>query len=264
MTSPAAPSAPSLLGARAAAAATAARAAAPTEARTLQDLMVDGFYMLFLLKNRYTPTDAETFRARLREFLAQVERGGKRIDAASEDLYLTKYAYCALMDEMVLASQGALAESWRRNPLQLEMFGEQLAGEAFFDKLEALRAQGAAKVQVLEVFHMCLLMGFQGKYLLEGSEKLGYLTARLGDEIATHKGQRAAFAPHAYAADRIRHKLSADVPVWVMASVLALAGLLAFLGLRWLLDQRTQSDLGAYAQLITLPAQAANVTITLP
>jgi type VI secretion system protein ImpK len=261
MTSPAAPS---LLGARAAAAAAATRAAAPTEARTLLDLMVDGFYMLFLLKNRYTPTDAETFRARLREFLAQVDRGGKRIDASNEDLYLTKYAYCALMDEMVLASQGSLAESWRRNPLQLEMFGEQLAGEAFFDKLEALRAQGASKVQVLEVFHMCLLMGFQGRYLLEGSEKLGYLTARLGDEIATHKGQRAAFAPHAYAADRIRHTLRTDVPLWVLASVLALAGLLAFLGLRWALERRTQADLGAYSQLITLPAQAANVTITLP
>jgi type VI secretion system protein ImpK len=227
--------------------------------------------MLFLLKNRYTPSDAEAFRARLREFLAQVERGGKRLNASSsgieasnEDLYLAKYAYCALMDEMVLASQGSLAESWRRSPLQLEMFGEQLAGEAFFDKLEALRAQGAPKVQVLEVFHMCLLMGFQGKYLLEGSEKLGYLTARLGDEIATHKGQRAAFAPHAYAGDRIRHTLRADVPVWVLASVLALAGLLAFLGLRWALERRTQGDLAAYSQLITLPAQAANVTITLP
>ena len=265
MTSPAAPS---LLGARAGAAAAALRTGvttgAPTEARTLLDLMYDGFYMLFLLKNRYSPSDAEAFRARLREFLQHVDRGGKRIDAANEDLYLTKYAYCALMDEMVLAQQGALAEGWRRNPLQLEMFGEQLAGEAFFDKLEALRAQGASKVQVLEVFHMCLLMGFQGKYLLEGSEKLGYLTARLGDEIATHKGQRAAFAPHAYAGDRVRHTLRADVPVWVLASVLALAGLLAFLGLRWALERRTQGDLAAYSQLIALPAQAAHVTITLP
>jgi type VI secretion system protein ImpK len=264
MTSPAAPS---LLGARAGAAAAAvaaSRTGAPAEARSLLDLMYDGFYMLFLLKNRYTPSDAETFRARLREFLAQVDRGGKRIEAANEDLYLTKYAYCALMDEMVLAQQGTLADSWRRNPLQLEMFGEQRAGGSFCDKLESLRAQGASKVQVLEVFHMCLLMGFQGRYLLEGSEKLGYLTARLGDEIATHKGQRAAFAPHAYAADRIRHTLRTDVPLWVLASVLALAGLLAFLGLRWALERRTRADLGAYSQLITLPAQAANVTITLP
>jgi type VI secretion system protein ImpK len=149
-------------------------------------------------------------------------------------------------------------------PLQLEMFGDQLAGEHFFDRLEQLRAQGAAKVQVLEVFHMCLLLGFQGKYLIEGTEKLGYLTARLGDEIATHKGKRAEFAPHGLAPDRIVHKLRAEAPLWVLGSVLALATLLAFIGLRWMLQRQTQNDLSAYQQVITLPAQSANVTITLP
>jgi type VI secretion system protein ImpK len=255
---------PSLLGANRGAAAAGVRGVSPIDARSLLDLMYDGFYMLFLLKNRYTPVDVESFRARLREFLAQVERGGKRLEASNEDIYLAKYAYCALMDEMVLASRGAMAESWQLNPLQLEMFGEQLAGEAFFQRLEQLREQGAAKVQVLEVFHMCLLMGFQGKYLIEGSEKLGYLTARLGDEIAAHKGQRAAFAPHALAPDRVSHKLRAEVPLWVMASVLGLASLLAFVGLRWALDRQTRGDLDAYSQVIQMPAQSAYVTITLP
>jgi type VI secretion system protein ImpK len=258
------PSAPSLLPGHRGGSLAPARAAAQADARTLLDLMYDGFYMLFLLKNRYTPIDAESFRARLRDFLNHVERGGKRIEAPSEDIYLAKYAYCALMDEMVMASQGSLTESWQRNPLQLEMFGEQLAGENFFVRLEELRAQGAPKVQVLEVFHMCLLMGFQGKYLIEGSEKLGYLTARLGDEIASHKGQRAPFAPHALASDRVSHKLRAEVPLWVMASVLALATLLGFLGLRWMLERQTRHDMASYAQVIKLPAQAAHVTITLP
>jgi type VI secretion system protein ImpK len=52
------------------------------------------------------------------------------------------------------------------------------------------------RLQALEVFHMCLLLGFQGKYALEGTEKLGYLTARLGDEILHLQGRRSAFAPH--------------------------------------------------------------------
>ncbi len=258
------PSAPSLLGTTRGAGLHPPRGVSPIEARSLLDLMYDGFYMLFLLKNRYTPTDVASFRARLREFLAQVERGGKRLEAANEDIYLAKYAYCALMDEMVLASRGPMAQSWQLNPLQLEMFGEQLAGEAFFDRLEKLREQGAAKVQVLEVFHMCLLMGFQGKYFIEGTEKLGYLTARLGDEIAAHKGQRPAFAPHALAPDRVTHKLRAEVPLWVLGSVLALASLLAFVGLRWALDRQTRADLAPYAQVIQMPALAAHVTITLP
>lgn len=220
--------------------------------------------MLFLLRNRYGPADAESFRAKLRDFLQSVERGARKLEAPAEDLYLVKYAFCALVDERVLTSQDAIRASWERGPLQLEMFGEQLAGQHFFDKLEELRQRGAAKLQVLEVFHMCLLMGFQGKYLIEGSEKLGYLTARLGDEIAQLKGKRAEFAPHWQAPDRIRHKLRAEVPLWVIGALFALAGLIAFIVLRTVLERQTQADLSSYAQVIKIPMQAAHVTITLP
>lgn len=256
-------SAPSLL-ASARPGGPASRAAAQPDAKTLLDLMYDGFYMLFLLRNRYSPADAESFRARLREFLLAVERGSRKLQTPAEDLYLAKYAFCALVDERVLMSQTSLRGPWERNPLQLEMFGEQLAGEHFFDKLEQVRQQGAARLQVLEVFHMCLLMGFQGKYLIEGSEKLGYLTARLGDEIAQLKGKRAEFAPHWQPPDRVSHKLRAEVPLWVVGAMFALAGLLAFLGLRWFLDRQTQGDLGAYQQIVKMPALPAHVTITLP
>lgn len=256
--------APSLLG--------SARPPAPqhgarvsvVEAKTLIDLMYDGFYMLFLLRNRHAPPDAGQFRARLKDFLAEVDKGARRLNVSPDDLHLAKYAYCALVDEQVLLHQPTLRASWEQRPLQLEMFGDQLAGEHFFDRLEELRQQGAARLQVLEVFHMCLLMGFQGKYLLEGSEKLGYLSSRLGDEIAHLKGRRAEFAPHAMPPDRIIHKLRAEVPLWVVCSVFALAGLLAFLGLRWNLGRQTQADLGLHTQVIQSPAQTARVTITLP
>ncbi|MFT3721564.1 MAG: type IVB secretion system protein IcmH/DotU [Pseudorhodoferax sp.] len=238
--------------------------AARPDAKTLLDLMYDGFYMLFLLRNGYNALDADGFRARLGEFLGAVERGSRKLDIPAEDLYLAKYAFCALVDERVLMSQSAIRGNWERKPLQLEMFGEQLAGEHFFDKLEQVRQQGAAKLQVLEVFHMCLLMGFQGKYLIEGTEKLGYLTARLGDEIAQLKGRRTEFAPHALPPDRASHRLRNEVPLWVVGALFLLAGLLAFLGLRAFLDRQTGSDLAGYHHVITLPAQAAHVTITLP
>ena len=226
--------------------------------------MYDGFYMLFLLKNRWVPADAESFRERLRDFLAAFDRGAKRLDVPAEDAYLAKYAYCALVDEAVLSTQATVRDAWQRKPLQLELFGDQLAGETFFERLESLQSQGASRLQALEVFHMCLLMGFQGKYLLEGSEKLGYLTARLGDEIARLKGRRAVFAPQWQAPDRVRHQLRTEVPLWVVGSVFALAGLLAFTGLRFVLQRQTLADLAPYAQVIKMPAQPAHVTITLP
>jgi type VI secretion system protein ImpK len=236
----------------------------PREARTLMDLMYDGFYLLFLLKAKQGPSDAETFRASIKEFLISLERGANKLGSSADDVHLCKYAFCATVDEAILMSQFSVRDSWQRQPLQLQFFGEQLAGEQFFVKLEALRREGASRVQILEVFHMCLLLGFQGKYILEGSEKLNYLTARLGDEIAHLKGARPAFAPHWAAPDRVVNKLKNDVPLWVIASVFGLLGALAFTGLRWQLDRGTRSDLASYQDVIKLAPQAANVTITLP
>ncbi len=139
-----------------------------------------------------------------------------------------------------------------------------MAGERFFDHLEKLRGEGARRVQVLEVFHMCLLLGFQGRYILEGIEKLGYLTARLGDEIVHLQGRRAPFAPHWAPPDSVVHKLRSEVPMWVMASVFAVIALGSFIGLRTHLHSQTEADLGRYADVVKLAPQPAYVTITLP
>lgn len=238
--------------------------ASPRNASSLLDLLYDGFYMVFLLKNRYAPHDADAFRESIRSFLAEFDRGGKRLGASADDMYLSKFAFCALVDEVVLTSQSKVRDAWERRPLQIEFFGEQLAGERFFEHLETLRQGGAARVELLEVFHMCLLIGFQGKYILEGSEKLNYLTGRLGDELAHLKGRRAGFAPHWAAPDSVIHALRTEVPLWVIGSVFALAGLLAFLGIRHSLDRQTTEDLGRYSQVVMLAPQPAHVTITLP
>lgn len=234
------------------------------EARSLLDLLYDGFYMVFLLRNRASPSDPEAFRSRIKQFLTGFERGGRRLDASAEDIHLAKFAYCALIDEVVLMSKMRMRDVWERRPLQLEFFGDQLAGERFFEQLEMLRQGGAPRLQVLEVFHMCLLLGFQGRYVLEGSEKLNYLTARLGDEIAQLRGRRAVFAPHWAAPDRVAHVLKREVPLWIIVSVFLFLGAVAYSGLQWVLKRQTQADLAPHAQLVKLPPKAANVTITLP
>jgi len=239
-------------------------AAASTVKESLLDLMYDGFYLLFLLRARHAPLDADLFRERIKQFLTAFERGATRIEAAADDVYACKYAFCATVDEAILMSGFKTRDAWQRLPLQLQFFGDQLAGEQFFSKLETMRAEGATRVEVLEVFHMCLLLGFQGKYLIEGSEKLGYLTARLGSEIAHLKGQRAGFAPHWAAPDKISHQLKHEVPVWVMASVFGLLSLMAFIGMRWQLGQLTQTQLSAHHDIVQLAPQVAHVTITLP
>ena len=248
--------APSLIG--------AAAPAQSTAPQTLLDLMYDGFYALFMLKNGNGPQDNTDFAQRMAQFLDEFGRGAKKQGAPADDIDASKYAFCAAVDEIILRSSFPIREDWSRRPLQLLLFGEQLAGENFYNRLEALRARGSAHLQALEVFHMCLLLGFQGRYIIEGSEKLNYLTARLGDEIASMKGKRGGFAPHAERPDAVFHKLRSDLPVWVLCSVFGLICLLGYVGLRTSLDKTSAERMSAYNDVVKLAPKPANLTIILP
>lgn len=232
--------------------------------RRLLDLMSDGFYMLLLIKRGQPPTDMHGFTTAVEQFLSTVEREASKEGIANEDVHAAKYAYCAMVDETVLRAQCAFHADWERNPLQLKLFGDHLAGENFFAYLEKLRAQGAPRLQSLEVYYFCLLLGFQGKYLIEGLEKLHYLTSRLGDEIVYLRGKRTGFAPHWQRPDRVAHALRKTVPLWAVAAVLAVVSLTGYISLHHALATKAENQLADYQHVVEMPAKTASLTITLP
>ena len=233
-------------------------------AKSLVDLLYDGFYMLILLNNRSVPKDPDEFSGNIQKFLDQFERAAKKNNFNAEDIFDAKYAFCAAIDESVLSSKMNIRDVWERRPLQLVLFGDQLAGEHFFDKLEVARNGGASRINALEVFHMCLLIGFKGRYLLEGPEKLKYLTLQLGEQIAHIKGKAATFAPNWAAPDTISNAIKRDIPFWVITSVLALFGLVAYIGLDWHAGSTVQHTLSPFKNIVQLAPRAPTLSITLP
>lgn len=238
--------------------------AADRPAKSLVDLLYDGFHMLILLNHRSVPKDPDEFCGNIQKFLEQFERAARKNNFSATDIFDAKYAFCAAIDEAVLSSQMNIRDTWERRPLQLLLFGDQLAGEHFFDKLEAARNEGANRINALEVFHMCLLIGFKGRYLLEGPEKLKYLTQQLGEQIAHIKGKAAAFSPHWAAPDSIANAIKRDIPIWVIVSVLALFGLIAYVGLDWHAGRTVQQTLSPFKNVVQLAPRAPTLTITLP
>jgi type VI secretion system protein ImpK len=80
---------------------------ASRHARTLLDLLYDGFFMLFLLRNGQPPDSAGNFLAKVRGFLDEFDRGAKRLHVSADDVFDAKYAFCAAIDETILASDFA-------------------------------------------------------------------------------------------------------------------------------------------------------------
>lgn len=111
---------------------------------------------------------------------------------------------------------------------------------------------------------MCLLLGFKGRYLLDGTEKLGYLTTQLGEQIAHLKGKRHPFAPHWQLPDRVSHTLRRELPLWVLGALTALMGLGAFVILQHDLNNRVDQTLDVHQAIISPFSAVPRLVITLP
>lgn len=119
--------------------------------------------------NRQVATDAESFRAHVKQLLSTADRDGRRLGYSSDDVALAIYAVVAFLDESVLNSTQPMFASWPSRPLQEEIFGGHMGGEIFFQHLRQLlsRQESEDLADLLEVFQLCLLLGFQGRYSAE-------------------------------------------------------------------------------------------------
>lgn len=225
---------------------------------SLKDMLEDGIYLLFLLQSGNAPNSASEFNKRIEQFLAQFDKNARNLGKPAQGVSDAKYAFCALMDEIILSSNFSIREDWERAPLQLRLFGEHLAGDRFFDKLDALRADPVANIEALEVFHTCLLLGFQGKYLLEGTEKLNYLISRVDQEITHARSGKAEFAPNWKLPQRFQQYVRHELPLWLFFALLSLVGVTVFFAYWILLDR----DADAFKRLKVGPALTASTSRT--
>ncbi|HRN45107.1 type IVB secretion system protein IcmH/DotU [Acinetobacter johnsonii] len=239
-----------------------------TSTTNLVDLLHDGFYIVFLLKNKYIPSSATEFREKIIVLLNRFENQARKLQFSSDDIQDAKYAYCALLDETIVTQQDAqffeLQNSWLISPLQLSLFGSQLAGYRFFEILEELRRKGNSRLAALEVYHYCMLLGFHGRYRIESIENLNHLVARVGDEIDYLKGKKAAFSPFASLPDQIKHMIHRELPFYWILLFLIVFALLSFAGLRYMLSKQSTNSLATYENVISTPTEQAHITIHLP
>lgn len=208
--------------------------------------------------------DETLIREKIMDVLAEFDREARKMRSNAEDIEAAKYAFCAMLDEVIHGAGLAMSVGWKESPLQLTVFGDHTAGFHFFDRLEALRSKGGVRLQALQAFHLMLLLGFRGKFAHEPDDKLTYLTARLGEEIAHIKGKSKGFAPQAERPDQVVNKLRSELSLWTLTAVFAAVALGTYVGMKSSLDRRTQNGMAAYADLIKLAPQPAHVTITLP
>jgi type VI secretion system protein ImpK len=136
-------------------------------------------------------------RPQVAGLLQQFEERAQRLRFSEKIIQVAKFGLAAFVDETVLTNNFHLKDEWEKYPLQLEYFGEQLAGVKFYDRLEAMLNRIAEAADAVEVYYVCMLLGFKGKYAIYMEDQLLNVMQRTAD--ALHKVgrlQNPELSPH--------------------------------------------------------------------
>ena len=182
----------------------------------------------------------ESFRDRIGKMLEEADRRGTERGYGREALNEARYAVVAFLDEMILQSGWEQKSQWASSPLQYQYFETQVAGEDFFNRLQALRRAHPVNADLLEVFQTCLVLGFEGKYKFEGREKLKDLSHDLFREIEGIRGELPVISPHGERSEVVLDMVKQEIPAWVILACSAAIVFFSYVGMSVLISQETE------------------------
>jgi type VI secretion system protein ImpK len=150
-----------------------------------------------LRSNRQVAANVEAFRAQMKNVLATAEQEARRIGYAGDDVRYALFALIGFIDESVLNSQQPMFANWGSRPLQEEVFGGATAGELFFQYLQQLlgRQDSEDLADVLEVYQLCLLLGFKGRYSVTHGSELQVIAGHVAQKIERARGRGGELSP---------------------------------------------------------------------
>ncbi len=175
--------------------------------------------------------------------IQQFEADARAAGAPADQVASAKYALAATADDIVQNLPTDDRQIWTQYSMLVRFFGERTGGVKFFQELERAKQNPAVNLGLLEVYHACLCLGFEGVYrtaggagALQGVRRDLYETIRRAqpktiEDLSPHwRGQTIALAGSRFQA-----------PVW---SVAALAGVIllgAYIVLRNLLSGQAEA-----------------------
>ena len=183
-------------------------------------------------------------RPKIAGLLEDFERRAERYRFPHKVVQVAKFGLAAFVDETVLTNNFPLKNEWEKYPIQLEYFGEQLAGNKFFDKLDAMLKQIDVTADAVEVYYFCMLLGFKGRYAIYEQDKfLAIMQTTANALVRAGKIKPVELSPNWLANDQPKPPEKRGMPTW--AKIAAGAGLalavIVFFGM-WVLSQKFVQD----------------------
>jgi type VI secretion system protein ImpK len=213
-----------------------------TTDRRLADILSPCFALIVHLRSQTEFGDPAALRQRIKDLLDRAERDAQRTGIPDEHVETALFAVVAFLDETLLSSTWDQKDRWVSRPLQMERYGRFDAGEAFFDRLETLLEHPTQHAEAIEVYYLCMTLGFRGRYQVVQQEKLQEYIERCHDELDGTPGINVdTLAPNGVPSDQVAAEVRTMIPNWALALATVGLALLLYLGLSLYVSHSAQS-----------------------
>lgn len=197
------------------------------------DLLVLGTYF----KDTKDLGSPDHLRTRLHHLFRVAEEQATSMGIHQDAFTQARYAVTAYIDEMIISSRWTNRDQWSARPLQYDFFGEYVAGEGFFQHLDAIRRSMPLNADLLEIYGLCLILGFEGRYRIQDRDKLRGLIEDSTREVQAKRGDVPELSPHGKRHEELLELVQRELPAWVVLTASAGIVLLFYLALLFMIGQ---------------------------
>ncbi|MCK5371937.1 MAG: type IVB secretion system protein IcmH/DotU [Cyclobacteriaceae bacterium] len=184
--------------------------------KNLSDLSSECLILILQLRSTNDYGESEVLKSRVYEMFERFESNARKFGIDNEKIRLAKFALVAFLDETIISSSWSQKEAWLSDPLQIKLFETFNAGEEFFNFLNELSQRTGANKEVLEVYYLCLSLGFKGKYQLQSPENLRKIIDDLNLELHPEMYRAIdSISPNGKPRQSFVQTVRSGLPLWV-------------------------------------------------
>jgi type VI secretion system protein ImpK len=184
--------------------------------KNISDIASECFILILQLRATTEYGSADVLKTRVIEMFDKFENNARRIGIDNEKVRLAKFALVAFLDETIISSEWSAKNEWLTEPLQIKLFDTFNAGEEFFTNMSTLRQRTGANKDILEIYYLCLSLGFNGKYQLQSPENLRRIIDDLNLELHPEAYRSIdLLSPNGKPKQSIVQTVKTGLPLWV-------------------------------------------------
>lgn len=196
--------------------------------------------------------DPAGLRDELARAVSSFEQAAGAAGAPRESIVGARYLLCTFIDETAASTPWGGQGAWASDTLLVRFHNETWGGEKSFLLLSRLSESPEKNRHLLELFHLCLSLGFEGRYrvLPNGRAQLEQLRERLFQMIRqgrpdTEPGLSAHWEPTRVA----RRRWFSAAPFWAFCALAGAAAIGSYLFYASALASRSDAAFAAIAGL---------------